>query len=384
MTCNTFSFELEATDGRARAGTVQTTHGEIETPVFMPVGTKATVKAMTPEDLTDEIGAQIILGNTYHLYLRPGLEIIDAHGGLHGFMSWERPILTDSGGYQVFSLEDLRTIEEDGVEFRDHIEGSKHMFTPERVIEIQETLGSDIMMAFDECPALPCSDEYMRESLERTTRWERRCLEARTRSDCALFGIVQGGTSREFRERHAEQICAMPFEGFAIGGLSVGESIEKMYETVEFTAPMMPEDKPRYLMGVGKPDDLIESIARGVDMFDCVIPTRNARNGQCFTSIGVVNIRNAPYKDDLGPLDPRCRCYTCQNFTRAYLRHLHKSREILASRLCTLHNLTYFSSLMRQARSAILEGRFEEFRASYYRKKEEPANEATKAAADEE
>ncbi|QDG54534.1 tRNA guanosine(34) transglycosylase Tgt [Persicimonas caeni] len=368
--CETFSFEVHAEDGMARAGEVETAHGRFQTPIFMPVGTKGTVKAMTPEDLTDQIGAQIILGNTYHLYLRPGLDIIRKHGGLHEFMNWDGPILTDSGGYQVFSLEDLRKIKEDGVEFQDHIEGSYHFFTPEKVIEIQEVLGSDIMMAFDECPALPCSDEYMRESLARTTRWETRCLEARTRTDCALFGILQGGTSPEFRRAHIEELCELPFDGFAIGGLSVGEAKDKMYETVELSTPLMPHDKPKYLMGVGKPDDLVECIARGVDMFDCVIPTRNARNGQCFTSQGVVKIRNAVYAEDMRPLDPNCECYTCQNYTRSYLRHLYKAQEILSARLCTLHNLHYFLELTRTARQAIVEGRFEAFRKEYYARKE--------------
>jgi queuine tRNA-ribosyltransferase len=369
--CETFSFEVQAQDGTARAGRIETTHGSIETPIFMPVGTQGSVKAMTPEDLKDEIGAQIILGNTYHLYLRPGLDVIRKHGGLHEFMNWNRPILTDSGGYQVFSLEDLRKIKEEGVLFQDHIGGSKHLFTPEKVIEIQETLGSDIMMAFDECPALPCTDEYMRDSMARTTRWAKRCLDARTRPDCALFGIVQGGTSEEFRREHAEQLCALPFDGFAIGGLSVGEAKDKMYETVEFTTPLMPADKPKYLMGVGKPDDLIECIARGVDMFDCVIPTRNARNGQCFTSEGVVNIRNAVFAEDMAPIDPNCGCYTCKNYTRSYVRHLYKAREILSSRLCTLHNLHYFLTLVGQAREAILAGRFEAFRQEYYSAKKD-------------
>jgi queuine tRNA-ribosyltransferase len=363
--CETFSFELQATDGMARAGRVETAHGTFETPIFMPVGTKGTVKGMTPEDLRGEIGAQIILGNTYHLYVRPGMDVIDAHGGLHEFMNWNGPILTDSGGYQVFSLEDLRTIKEDGVEFQDHIEGSRHMFTPERVIEIQETLGSDIMMAFDECPPLPCEDEYMRTSLARTTRWERRCLEARTRPDCALFGILQGGVDEGFRRAHAEELTEMPFDGFAIGGLSVGEAKDKMYETVAFSTPLMPDDKPKYLMGVGKPRDIIESIARGVDMFDCVIPTRNARNGQLFTSRGTVNIKNATHEFDLEPPDPNCECYTCSNYTSAYLRHLYKQREILSARLCTLHNLHFFLELSRRARQAIFDGEFEAFRRDF-------------------
>lgn len=361
-----FSFEVVARDGQARAGVMQTGHGAIETPIFMPVGTAGTVKAMTPEDLVERVGAQIILGNTYHLYLRPGLEIIGLHGGLHPMMGWDRPILTDSGGYQVFSLKDLRKIREEGVEFQDHISGSRHLFTPERVIEIQETLGSDIMMAFDECPPAQASESYLKESLERTTRWEKRCLQARTRSDLSLFGIMQGGTNQHFRRIHAEELAPLPFEGFAIGGLSVGEENQAMYDTVEFTTPLMPEEKPKYLMGVGKPDDLIECIARGIDMFDCVIPTRNARNGQCFTSEGTVVIRNARYAQDLGPLDPRCSCYTCRTFTRAYLRHLNKSKEMLGAQLCTLHNLHYFLHLVGEARAAILAGRFENFRRDYY------------------
>ncbi len=364
--CETFGFEETARDGTARAGVVTTTHGRIETPIFMPVGTLGTVKAMRPDQLRDEVEAQIILGNTYHLYLRPGLEVVELHGGLHEMMNWDRPILTDSGGYQVFSLEQLRTIEEDGVEFRDHLSGERHFFTPEKVIQIQEVLGSDIMMAFDECPPADASEAYMRESMARTTRWEKRCLEARTRSDCALFGILQGGTSEILRREHVEELCDLPFDGFAIGGLSVGEPSPAMYETVAFTTPMMPADKPRYLMGVGKPEDLVECIAGGVDMFDCVIPTRNARNGHCFTSRGTIKIRNAPYALDTDPLDPDCDCYTCNNFTRAYLRHLYKSREILASHLCSLHNLRYFLNLVRQARRAIVDGNFAEFRRQFY------------------
>lgn len=369
VTCDTFSFRVDARSGGARATTITTRNGVIETPIFMPVGTAGTVKAMTPEELVS-LGAQIVLGNTYHLYLRPGLEVIEAHGGLHQMMNWKKPILTDSGGYQVFSLKDLRKILPEGVEFRDHIEGSKHFFTPKRVIEIQEVLGSDIMMAFDECPPAGVDDDYMRESLERTTRWEEACLEARTRRDCALFGILQGGTSEVWRRRHADTLLDLDFEGFAIGGLSVGEEAQAMYDTVEFTTPMMPDTKPKYLMGVGKPDDLIECIARGVDMFDCVLPTRNARNGQCLTSRGKLVIRNAQYADDLGPVDPECDCYTCQNYTRAYIRHLYKSREILAARLCTTHNLHYYMNLVSQARKAIVNDAFETFRADYYRRKE--------------
>jgi queuine tRNA-ribosyltransferase len=363
--CETFSFEQQAIDGMARAGRVETAHGGFDTPIFMPVGTKGTVKGMTPEDLRGQIGAEIILGNTYHLYVRPGTEVVREHGGLHEMMNWDGPILTDSGGYQVFSLEDLRTIKEDGVEFQDHIEGSTHMFTPERVIEIQETLGSDIMMAFDECPPLPCDDEYMEESLARTTRWETRCLEARTRPDCALFGILQGGVDEHYRRAHADELTQLPFDGFAIGGLSVGEAKDKMYETVGFSTPLMPDDRPKYLMGVGKPRDIIECIARGIDMFDCVIPTRNARNGQLFTSRGTVNIKNAQYELDLGPPDPNCACYTCSNYTCAYLRHLYKSREILSARLCTLHNLHFFLETTRRARNAIITGEFDDFRREF-------------------
>jgi len=365
LKCESFSFNVENTDGLARAGTLNLTHGQVQTPIFMPVGTLGTVKSMTPEEL-HTVGSQIILGNTYHLYLRPGLEVIRAHGGLHAFMNWKGPILTDSGGYQVFSLKDLRKIKDDGVEFRDHISGSKHFFSPARVVEIQETLGSDIMMAFDECPPSGVDENYMAKSLARTTRWEKECLEARTRTDCAMFGIIQGGTSEIWRKRHLEEIAAMDFEGLALGGLSVGEEIQAMYDTVEFTAPMMPSDRPRYLMGVGKPDDLVESVARGVDMFDCVLPTRNARNGQCLTSVGTVVIRNSEYELDLNPIDPNCDCYVCQNYTRSYVRHLYRSKEILAARLCTWHNLHYYLTLMRQMREAILAQTFGDFRRGYY------------------
>ncbi len=364
--CETFQWTVEANDGAARAGRLELRNGVVETPIFMPVGTKGTVKAMTPEELTGMVGAQIILGNTYHLYLRPGLEIIEMHGGLHQMMHWDRPILTDSGGYQVFSLEDLRKIKEDGVEFQDHVDGSRHMFTPERVVQIQETLGSDIMMAFDECPPHDAPERYMLESMARTTRWEKRCLAARTRPDCALFGILQGGVREDWRKMHAEELVPEPFDGFAIGGLSVGEESQALYDTVEVSTPLMPDDKPKYLMGVGTPEDLVECIARGVDMFDCVLPTRNARNAQCFTSYGVLNVRNATSAMSMDPIDPACDCYTCQNYTQAYVRHLYKSREILAARLCTIHNLTYYLKLVGDARSAILEGRFAAFRRDFY------------------
>lgn len=370
VTCETFEFEEQARDGMARTGRFRTAHGEVKTPIFMPVGTLGTVKAMRPDQLTDEVKAQIILGNTYHLYLRPGLEIIELHGGLHEMMHWDRPILTDSGGYQVFSLKELRNIEEDGVEFQDHISGSRHFFTPEKVIAIQEVLGSDIMMAFDECPPADASRDYMRQSMARTTRWEKRCLQARSRSDCALFGILQGGIDPELRREHIDALGDLPFDGFAIGGLSVGEAAEAMYDTVELSTPLMPADKPRYLMGVGTPENLVECIGRGVDMFDCVMPTRNARNGQCFSSEGVVKIRNAVNKDDLRPLDRRCECYTCTHFTRAYLRHLYKSREMLAGQLCTLHNLTYYLDLVTGAREAIEAGEYEAFRHRFYARRD--------------
>lgn len=371
--CKTFEFEEVARDGMARAGWFETRNGRVETPIFMPVGTLGTVKAMTPRELVEEVEAEIILGNTYHLFLRPGLEVIELHGGLHGFMNWDRPILTDSGGYQVFSLKELRSIKEDGVEFQNHIDGSRHFFTPEKVIGIQETLGSDIMMVFDECPPHDADDAYLEESLDRTTRWEERCLQARTRDDCALFGIVQGGTSEKWRRQHAAQITALPFDGFALGGLSVGEHAEAMYDTVAFSTPLLPSSTPRYLMGVGKPNDLVECIARGIDMFDCVLPTRNGRNGQALTSRGALTIRNATFAKDLDPLDPDCDCSTCRNHTRAYIRHLYKSREILAARLVTLHNLHYYLRLTKAARRAIIDGRFMEWRSQYYEKKGEDA-----------
>ncbi len=366
VTCETFEWTVDANDGRARAGTLQLRSGTVQTPIFMPVGTQGTVKAMTPEELVGDVGAQIILGNTYHLYIRPGLDVIRLHGGLHEMMNWDRPILTDSGGYQVFSLEDLRKIHDEGVEFRDHVEGTRHFFTPQKVIEIQETLGSDIMMAFDECPPHDADERYMLESMARTTRWERQCLEARTRSDCALFGIIQGGTNEQWRRQHTEEIAELPFDGLALGGLSVGEETQAKYDAVELGCEVMPDDRPKYLMGVGTPEDLIECIARGVDMFDCVLPTRNARNAQCFTSTGVLNVRNATSKMVDAPIDENCSCYACRNYTQAYIRHLYKSREILAARLCTTHNLTYFLNLVKGARRAIMAGEFDEYRRNFW------------------
>lgn len=365
-----FAFEvLKASEKtRARLGRLHTPHGDVETPVFMPVGTQATVKAMTPEELVS-IGTQIILSNTYHLYLRPGHQLIAQAGGLHRFMHWDRPILTDSGGFQVFSLGDLRKITEEGVTFRSHLDGSEHSLGPERAVEIQEALGSDIIMAFDECIPYPSDHAYTESSTERTTRWARRCQAAQTRRDQALFGIVQGGFYRDLRERSARDLVEMDFPGYAIGGLSVGEPPETMYEVLEYTVPLLPEEKPRYLMGVGSPDYLLEGVARGIDMFDCVLPTRIARNGTVFTQKGRLIVRDAAYAADFGPLDPECDCYTCRNYTRAYIRHLFKANEILGLRLATLHNLHHLLAFMEEVRSALREGRFEE----YYAKKRHEA-----------
>ena len=342
----------------ARVGTLRTAHGVVNTPIFMPVGTRGTVKACTPETLSEHIGAEIILGNTYHLYLRPGHEVVQAAGGLHAFMGWHRPILTDSGGFQVFSLGQLRTITEDGVAFRSPIDGVEHFISPEGSIQIQNALGADVIMAFDECPALPNDYGYLKNSMEMTLRWAGRCRAAHQNPDQLLFGIVQGGMERDLRQASVAETVAIGFPGYAIGGLSVGEDKARMYETLAYTAPLLPEEKPRYLMGVGTPEDLVYGVRCGVDMFDCVMPTRNARNGSLFTTDGVVRIRNAKYKRDFGPLDAGCRCYTCQHFTRAYLRHLHVENEILGSQLQTLHNLHFYLSLMRGIRRAICEGRF--------------------------
>ncbi len=359
-----FEFEVLRTSGRTRArlGRLHTPHGDVETPVFMPVGTQATVKAMTSEELVS-IGTQIILSNTYHLYLRPGHELIARAGGLHKFMHWDRPILTDSGGFQVFSLGDLRKITEDGVTFRSHLDGSEHFLGPERAVEIQEALGSDIIMAFDECIPYPSEYDYTESSTRRTTGWARRCKEALTRRDQALFGIVQGGFYRPLREMSARDLVEMDLPGYAIGGLSVGEPSETMYEVLDYTVPLLPENKPRYLMGVGSPDYLLEGVARGVDMFDCVLPTRIARNGTVLTGNGRLIVRDAAYAGDFGPLDPQCGCYTCRNYTRAYLRHLFKANEILGLRLATLHNLHHLLAFMGEIRSALREGRFEEYYA---------------------
>lgn len=352
----------------ARLGRLHTPHGVIETPIFMPVGTQATVKAMTPEELKD-IGSQIILSNTYHLYMRPGHDLIERAGGLHKFMNWDKPILTDSGGFQVFSLGPLRKIKEEGVEFRSHLDGSKHFLSPEKATEIQNALGSDIIMAFDECAPYPADTQYVKNSLERTTRWLERCKAAHKYPERqALFGIVQGGMYKELREQSAREITAIDLPGYAIGGLSVGEPKEMMYEVLDYTVPLLPEDKPRYLMGVGSPDDLLEGVLRGIDMFDCVLPTRIARNGTAMTSQGKVVVRNASYAEDFTSLDPECDCYTCRNYTKAYLRHLIKCNEILGARLLTIHNLHFLLKLMENVREAIREDRLLDYKKDFFEK----------------
>lgn len=352
----------------ARLGRVHTPHGVIETPIFMPVGTLATVKTMSPEELK-EMNGQIILSNTYHLFLRPGHDIVKAAGGLHKFMNWDRPILTDSGGFQVFSLSDIRKITEEGVAFRSHLNGDKLFISPEKAMEIQNALGSDIMMAFDECAPYPADYEYVKQSMERTTRWAERCLQAHKRpEDQALFGIVQGGMYRDLREESAKQLTSIDFPGYAIGGLSVGEPKHLMYEVLDYTTPLLPTNKPRYLMGVGSPDALIEGSIRGVDMFDCVLPTRIARNGTVMTSSGRLVVRNAKYAEDFGPLDPECSCYTCKHYSRAYIRHLIKADETFGIRLTTYHNLHFLLDLMRQVREAIREDRLLDFRDEFFAK----------------
>lgn len=364
---NVGDFTVEARDGAARAGRLVTAHGVVETPIFMPVGTQGTVKAVCPRDLEEEIGAQIILGNTYHLYLRPGDEMVARRGGLHGFSQWKKPILTDSGGYQVFSLAALRKLSPDGVLFQSHIDGSKHLFTPESVVQIQRNLNSDIMMVLDECVEYGANFEYTERSLKLTTKWAQRCRDAYPQGTAGnlLFGIVQGGFFADLRRRSAEEICSIPFDGYAIGGLSVGESKAEMLEMLEVTAPLLPQEKPRYLMGVGTPLDILDAIAMGVDMFDCVLPTRNARNGTLYTSQGKVNIKRAQYREDDEPLDPNCDCYTCRTFSRAYLRHLYTARELLSYRLNTLHNLRFYLKTAERARKAIFDGTFAELRREY-------------------
>ncbi|EIT85317.1 queuine tRNA-ribosyltransferase [Fictibacillus macauensis ZFHKF-1] len=350
----------------ARLGKVHTPHGVFETPVFMPVGTLATVKTMSPEEVKD-LGANIILSNTYHLWLRPGHEIIREAGGLHKFMNWDRSILTDSGGFQVFSLSDLRKITEEGVHFRNHLSGEKLFLSPEGAMDIQNALGSDIMMAFDECPPYPASHEYMKASVERTSRWAERCLEAHQRpQDQGLFGIVQGGEYEDLRRKSAEDLVSLDFPGYAVGGLSVGEPKDVMNRVLEFTTPHLPSNKPRYLMGVGSPDSLIDGAIRGIDMFDCVLPTRIARNGTLMTSEGRLVVRNAKYARDFRPLDEKCDCYTCKNYSRAYIRHLVKSNETFGFRLTSYHNLYFLVNLMEQVKQAIREDRLLDFREEFF------------------
>jgi len=364
----TFNFALLKTDPEsgARRGRILTRRGVIETPVFMPVGTQGTVKAMLPESLS-ELGAQILLANTYHLFLRPGHELIRRLGGLHSFMHWDRPILTDSGGFQVFSLGALRKINEDGVRFQSHLDGSSHVLTPESSIAVQEALGADIIMVFDECIPYPSSREYVATSTERSTRWARRCKEARRGEDgAALFGIVQGGMHPDLRAKSAADLMQIGFDGYAVGGLSVGEEARLMYDVMDVTLPLLPANRPRYVMGVGTPENLIEGVSRGVDMFDCVMPTRNARNGVLFTTFGRVSIKQARYLEDPLPIDPECNCYVCRNYSRAYLRHLYQCNEILASVLNTHHNLHYYLQLMADARAAIETDRFTAFRREFY------------------
>ena len=364
-----FSFEIIKEDQGSfrRLGKITTPHGEIHTPVFMPVGTQATVKTLTPEEVAGQIRAEVILCNTYHLYLRPGHEVIQRLGGLHRFMNWQRPILTDSGGFQIYSLSALRKISDEGAVFQSHLDGSTHFLTPERAIEIQQALGADIIMCLDECISYPSSVQDAAAAAERTTVWAARCRERHRTAGQALFGIVQGGMHKDLREQSARELQQIGFDGYALGGLSVGESTEMMLDIVEHAVPLLPENRPRYLMGVGKPADLVECVGRGIDMFDCVLPTRNARNGMLFTRRGNVLIKNARYRDDERPLDEQCACYTCRNYSRAYLRHLYMAREILSYRLNTLHNLFYFTTLLEGMREALNEGTFAEFRHNFYR-----------------
>ena len=359
-------LHIDKTTG-ARRGIVHTPHGDIQTPIFMPVGTQATVKSMTVEELKEN-GAQIILSNTYHLYLRPGEKLVKKAGGLHNFMRWDRPILTDSGGFQVFSLSELRNITEDGVEFKSHLDGSKHFFSPEKVMQIEEDLGADIIMAFDECCPYPSTYEYTKNSMERTTRWAKRCKAAHKTTNQALFGIIQGGFYEDLREKSAKDLIELDLPGYAIGGISVGEPKDEFIKMLKFTTPLMPENKPRYLMGVGTPDYLIEAAMAGIDMCDCVLPTRIARNGTSLTSHGKVVVRNATYAEDFTPLDPECDCYTCRNYTRAYIRHLVKCNEILGVRLLSIHNIKFLTNLMERVRIEIENDNLDNFVKDFYKK----------------
>ena len=363
-------FTVQNTDSTARAGTIETDHGVIETPIFMPVGTQGSVKALEQREL-EELGAQIILGNTYHLYLRPGTESMMAMGGLHSFMSWKGPILTDSGGYQVFSLSGLRKISEEGVVFKSHLDGSTHFFTPEKAVEIQRAIGSDIMMVLDECTPYPCEHEYAKKSNQLTVRWAKKCQDALNTVHPlyghaqALFGIVQGSTFKDIRSESVEALTDLGLDGYAIGGLAVGEPIEMMYDLAEHSASRLPREKPRYLMGVGTPEDILECIERGVDMFDCVLPTRNGRNATLFTRQGRLNMTNAQFRNDAQPADPECSCYCCRNFSRAYIRHLFHAKEILALQLASLHNVSFYLWLVKEARRQILESNFSRWKRDF-------------------
>jgi len=357
MSDHLFKFNIQENQGKARAGSFSTAHGEILTPVFAPVGTQAAVKSLTPSQLK-ETGASLVLSNTYHLYLRPGADLVQEMGGLHQFMQWDQPMLTDSGGFQVFSLSDMRKIDEDGVTFQSHIDGSKHRFTPEKAVEIQEKLGADIIMAFDEC-ASPYDKEYIQKAMERTHRWAERCLSAKKRPDQALFGIVQGGIYQDLREQSAKFISALDFPGIAIGGLSVGETKKEMYSTLDIVSDVLPENKPRYLMGVGTPEDLVNGVLRGVDIFDCVLATRLARHNAALTFTGRKNLMNAKFAHDKSPIEEGCTCYTCQTFTRAYIRHLIAAKETLSGTLISIHNIHMLQQLMKKLRNAIIDGTIE-------------------------
>jgi queuine tRNA-ribosyltransferase len=367
-----FSFQIEHQEAqsRARTGIFRTSHGAVRTPVFMPVGTQGTVKALTPEDLLS-LGVEIILANTYHLYLRPGHERVARLGGLHSFMHWQGPILTDSGGYQVYSLGALRKISPEGVSFRSHLDGSSHFLTPELAVQIQEGLGSDIAMCLDECTPYPASYEYARFSLELTRDWALRCKKAHRQEGQALFGIIQGSTFKDLRKESALSIGEIGFDGLALGGLSVGEEKTERQDIINSTLPLLTEEKPRYLMGLGTPEDLVEGVGAGADMFDCVLPTRNARNGMLFTWKGAIIIKKAEYAEDPKPIDPDCDCYTCRNYSRAYLRHLYLSKELLSYRLNTVHNLYYFMDLMRTLRDAVVQDRFLAFKKNFYDQRKE-------------
>ena len=379
---NLLNFVIEGKDSnsKARAGYFRTDHGIVKTPIFMPVGTQGTVKAVKNDSLENDIKAQIVLSNTYHLYLRPGTEILEKAGGLHNFMNWKKPILTDSGGFQVFSLSELRNLRSDGVEFRSHLDGSKHFFTPEKVIKIQRSIGSDIMMVLDECTPFPCDYEYAKNSTKLTSEWAILNKEAYEKNESLyghpqyLFGIIQGSIYKDLREKSCKDLMNLNFDSYAIGGLAVGEPVETLYEMVDFITDLIPENKLRYLMGVGRPENILETIERGIDMFDCVMPTRNARNSYLFTSEGILAMRNSKYKDDFEAIDKSCGCYTCKNFSRAYLRHLFIAKEILALELASIHNLHFYLNLVNEARKKIIEGSFLEWKSEIVKRSIERKN----------